>query len=317
MNKYKPVVGYVYDPAMTLHESHDDNPECPERIQEIYKCLLNKNLLSKMTAVKSREVTFDELKMVHGEEYLSTLEWKLRAPKGVRKQVEEKYNSIYVNEHTLMCAKLAAGSTIEIANQVGFGKLNSGIAIVRPPGHHAGPHRAMGFCIYNNIALAAKDLERKGKKVLIVDWDIHHGNGTQDVIEDSTSNNILFFSVHRYDNGLFYPRSGHLSESKNIINIGLNGDIGDKEYLEVFTKYLTPRATKFEPDIILVSAGFDAIENDPLGLSNVTIKCYGQMTEMLQNICNKIVLVLEGGYHLTNMANAFAQCTSVLLGIDE
>jgi acetoin utilization deacetylase AcuC-like enzyme len=194
-------VGYVYDAAMTLHAQtigQKKHPEGPERIQEIYKILLNKCLLEKMVAIKSREATIDELKMVHSDDYITQLEWKLRGPKGIYKQFE-KSSDVYVNQSTLLAAKLAAGSTLEIVNQVSSKKIESGVAIVRPPGHHACANRAMGFCFYNNVALAAKMVSKKNKKVLIVDWDIHHGNGTQEIV--SGDQNILFFSIHRFDHG--------------------------------------------------------------------------------------------------------------------
>jgi histone deacetylase 4/5 len=308
-----PRVGYVYDPAMTLHRANVDHPECPERIQEIYKCLMNKDLISKMIAVKSREATHDELKIAHSEQYLSTLEWKLRGPKGVRSQLTEQSNSIYVNESTLMCAKLAAGSTLELASKVADGHLNSGVAIVRPPGHHAGSKAAMGFCIYSNVAIAAKHLARQGHRVLIVDWDVHKGNGTEEIVSNCA--NILFFSVHRSNGGKFYPMTPDLSAT-NIVNVGLDGYIGDEEYLSALEDFLVPEATKFGPNIILISGGFDACEKDPLGGSHLTANCYRQMTCLLQTISTRIVLVLEGGYHLKNIAEAFSQCTEALLGIN-
>lgn len=311
MSFNKQSVGYVYDPAMTLHESSTFHPECPDRIQRIYKALLENNLLNRMTAVKSREATFDELMLVHGEEYINSLEERLRGPPNIREQVEIQYGDIYTNEYSLLAAKLAAGSTLELVNAVAQNKLASGVAIVRPPGHHAGRYRAAGFCFYNNIAIAAKSIKKHVNRILIVDFDVHKGDGTEEVVENDSQ--ILFFSVHRHDDGSFYPYTGDSSKRNNIINVGLNGFIGDDEYLTAIDKHLLPRLNDFVPDIILVSAGFDAIEQDPLGQSNVTVNGYKKMTQILKRICPKIVLVLEGGYHLQNMANAFVACTAVLL----
>ncbi len=302
--------GYVYDPIMTLHKS-SDHPECPERIQEIYKALLNRNLLSQMIAVKSRLATRTELRMAHSEQYLDNLEHYLDGSRSGLKKITNQYNSIYVNSHTLECAKIAAGSTMELVTQVVLGNLDNGVAIVRPPGHHASTHQASGFCIFNNVAISAKILSSKGYKVLIVDYDIHLSDGSTEIV--SGDSNILLFSVHRSDDGNFYPYTQNEPQTSNIIYANLNGEITNQTYLDAFNQYLLPATTMFKPDIILVSAGFDAIHGDPLGQSHLTTEGYQQMTRILKKICPKIVMVLEGGYHLQNMSQAFADCVQVLL----
>lgn len=319
------LVGYVYDPILTLHTTRREgfHPERPERILEIYKELLNRGLIQKMIPIKTREATKEELLYAHDKEYVDQLEWKLRGSKGILNQVEEQYNSVYVNEHTLECAKTAAGSVINLVQKVMLDEITSGVAIVRPPGHHAERDRAMGFCIYNSVAIVSKMLSAKGTKVLIVDYDIHANNGTIDIVKGDA--NILCFSIHRYNNGTFYPHimsqnkdyvkkhSRDTRDATNIINVNLNGYIGDKEYVLAFKNHLTPRLAQFTPDIIIVSAGFDGIEGDPLGESHLTNEGYKDMTGIMKNICPKMVMVLEGGYNIEKMAKAFADCTEILM----
>jgi acetoin utilization deacetylase AcuC-like enzyme len=313
------LVGYVFDPVMTLHCDEEEHPECPERILEIFKVLLNRGLIQRMTAVPSREATLDELTMVHTSQYLQSLEWHLRGPPGLLKSLGAQSDSVYYNQHTLHCAKLAAGSTIELTKQVVDGKLQSGVAIVRPPGHHALSNKSMGFCIYNNVALASFAAIHQGARVLVVDIDIHHGNGTQSIFQEHpgmfSDEKLMFFSIHRHDGGYFYPRTGDsLSEADNhLISVGLDGYIDDKVYLQTLHERLVPHALQFRPNLIVVSAGFDAAEGDPLGNSHVTPEGFREIAKLLQSICPKIVYVLEGGYNLSAISNGFANCVEVLL----
>lgn len=307
----EPIVGYIYDAYMTKHQTYN-HPECPERIITILSVLKEEKLLHKMVKMDAREATFEELCFAHTQEYVNMAEQKLNGKKGIRKQFTNKFEDVYANEHTLKCAKLAAGSTIDLSLAVAQNRLNSGVAIVRPPGHHAMASSTGGFCIFNNVAIAAKILKKYLSKILIVDFDIHRGDGTQNIVENDEG--ILFFSVHRYDCGDFYPQNA-LSNASNIINANLNGSIGDSEYLSAFKTQLLPVATKFKPDIILVSAGFDGAVGDPLGKSNITSFGYRQMMNILKTINTKIVVVLEGGYHLTNTAHGMAECVGALLEI--
>jgi|SRR5579872_6687719 len=320
-------VGYVYDPIMTLHQSplETTHPERPERILEIYKYLLNRNLIHKMVPIRTREATIEELLKGHTSDYINMLEWKLRGPKGVLNQISEQYNSVYVNEHTMECAKIAAGSVIDLAKKVNSKSLDSGVAIVRPPGHHAERNGAMGFCIYGTVGITSKILADLGSKVLIVDFDIHAGNGTEDIVKGDPR--IMFFSVHKYDRGCFYPHN-LLATSKykdlhkldtrsssNIINVDLNGVVTNVEYIRAFENVLIPRSKEFNPDIVLVSAGFDGLDEDPIGGSHLTVKVYRDLMSTIKQISSSIVMVLEGGYHLEKVAEAFGVCTEVLLGI--
>ncbi|KAG7955051.1 hypothetical protein I3843_11G051400 [Carya illinoinensis] len=243
-----------------------------------------------------------------------------------RNMIASKFNSIYFNEGSSESAFLAAGSVIEVAEKVAKGELSSAFAIVRPPGHHAEHDEAMGFCLFNNVAVAASFLlnerpELGIKKILIVDWDVHHGNGTQKMFwKDSR---VLFFSVHRHEFGSFYPANddgfytmiGEGPGAGYNINVPWeNGQCGDADYLAVWDHILIPVSKEFNPDIIIISAGFDAALGDPLGGCRVSPYGYSVMLKKLMSFAQgKIVLALEGGYNLDSIANSALACVEVLL----
>jgi acetoin utilization deacetylase AcuC-like enzyme len=204
---------------------------------------------------------------------------------------------------------LAAGGLLELIKVVMQGKLNNGFALVRPPGHHAERDRAMGFCLFNNIAIGAKYALRNFslQRILIVDWDVHHGNGTQNSFYEDSQ--VLYFSVHRY--GFFYPGTGGATEVGKgkgegfTVNVPLSTGAGDTDYGNIFERFLKPIALEYQPQLILVSAGFDTHYNDPLGGMDVSEKGYARMTQILMEIAGataqgKLVLVLEGGYNVTS-----------------
>ncbi len=309
-------VGYVYDPFMTLHEHPMtyklyEHPERPKRIHHIYRELLNRDLINKMRPIKSRLVTKNELLLCHSNEYLTELSDIFDDPKKIL-NIGEVYDDIFANEHSMDCALLSAGSTINLVDSIVFGIIDRGVAIVRPPGHHAETDKAMGFCYFNNIALAAKKARDHGKRVVVVDFDIHFGNGTQNILMDQ--NNLFFFSIHRYDSGKFYPGSGHESTHKNIFNFPLNfTDGNDEEYIKVFSEYFIPKIKLIKPGLILVSAGFDAAEGDPLGGYNVTPEGYKTLVQLMLQVQSNLALVLEGGYNLTSISKSMASCVEALL----
>jgi histone deacetylase 6 len=198
------------------------------------------------------------------------------------------------------------------------GEIANGLALVRPPGHHAEADRAMGFCLFNNVAVAARAAQEQGAaaKVLIVDWDLHHGNGTQHSFWDDPS--ILYFSTHEFP---FYPGTGAVEEVGGgsgrgfTVNVPWPGGMGDAEYTAAFDDVLMPIARAFEPDLVLVSAGFDAADGDPLGSMRVSPRGYAAMTSRLLGLAGgRVVLALEGGYNLDAISDSAAACLSVLLG---
>ncbi|GAA0149502.1 histone modifying enzyme [Lithospermum erythrorhizon] len=243
-----------------------------------------------------------------------------------RNSIAMKFNSIYFNKGSTEAAYLAAGSVIEVAERVAEGDLDSAFAVVRPPGHHAEVDQPMGFCLFNNVAIATNFIlnERADlgiKKILIVDWDVHHGNGTQKMFYKDPR--VLFFSVHRHEYGSFYPAGDDGSyimvgegpgAGYNINVPWQNGRCGDADYLAVWEHVLIPVAKEFNPDLIFVSAGFDAAINDPLGGCRVTPDGYAVMLKQLMEFANgKIVMALEGGYNLDSLANSALSCVQVLL----
>jgi acetoin utilization deacetylase AcuC-like enzyme len=219
-------------------------------------------------------------------------------------------------------ARLAAGSVVALAERVASSELERGLAVVRPPGHHAERDLAMGFCLFNNVAVAARALQRRRSiaKVLVVDWDVHHGNGTQHLFEDDPS--VFYFSCHQFP---LYPGTGAASEvgtgagRGTTLNVPLAPGSGDHEFLGALRGPLVDAAASFDPDFVLVSAGFDAHRADPLAQLAVSTAAYGEATAVVRGIADRhaagrLVSVLEGGYDLDALTASVAIHLSGLLG---
>ncbi|CAM6060278.1 unnamed protein product [Sphagnum tenellum] len=324
-------VGLVYDSRMCAHENESDrkHPEQPARITSIYQRLTSAGVVARCVKVEAREATNEELSSVHTQNHVELMKAVSSKSYGKhrRKALASRYDSIFFNNGSSKSALLAAGSVIEVADQVAQGKLKAGAAIVRPPGHHAEADAAMGFCLFNNVAVAAHLLVHKKKelgvqKLLIVDWDIHHGNGTQHMFWSDPQ--VLYFSVHRFDKGSFYPPGDegnydHLGADGGAgYNINVpwpHGQFGDADYLAVWEHVLMPVAHEYNPDMVLISAGFDSAEGDPLGGCRVTPSAYYKMTKQLMGITEgRVVIALEGGYNLTSTSNSYLACMHALLG---
>lgn len=227
----------------------------------------------------------------------------------------------YANGHSTCAAKLAAGLCADLASLILSGRVRNGFALVRPPGHHAGVKQAMGFCLHNNAAVAALAAQKAGaKKVLIVDWDVHHGNGTQEIFDGDKS--VLYISLHRHEDGSFYPGTGAAHEVGVLDGKGFSvnipwscGGVGDNDYIFAFQHVVLPIAAEFAPDITIISAGFDAARGDPLGCCDVTPAGYSRMTSML-TACSKgkLLIILEGGYNLRSISSSATEVVKVLLG---
>ncbi|XP_055910185.1 histone deacetylase 6 isoform X1 [Eupeodes corollae] len=317
-------VCYVYDEMMLEHQNmfEEGHPEQPKRIKTIYDMHFDYGLLKRMEKLKSRHATTDEICLAHTRSHLNSM--RRTGAKEELAAIGEKYNSVYFHPKTFECATLAAGSVLQVVDSVLKGESRSGVCIVRPPGHHAEPDVPQGFCIFNNIAIAAQYAIRdhKLKRVLIVDWDVHHGNGTQHIFENNP--NVLYISVHRYDNATFFPKSTDanydvvgkgLGEGFNV-NIPWNKKgMGDAEYVLAFQQLIMPIAYEFNPELVLVSAGFDAAIGDPLGGCKVTPEAYGLFTHWLSALANgRIIVCLEGGYNVNSISYAMTMCTKSLLG---
>ncbi|XP_070794119.1 histone deacetylase 7 isoform X1 [Pituophis catenifer annectens] len=341
--------GIVYDSVMLKHQcSCGDNSNHPEhagRIQSIWSRLQERGLRNQCECLRGRKATLEELQSVHTERHvllygtnpLSRLKLDNGKLAGILSQrmfvmlpcggVGVDSDTIWNELHSSNAARWAAGSVTELAFKVASRQLKNGFAVVRPPGHHADPSTAMGFCFFNSVAIAARQLQQKGKisKILIVDWDVHHGNGTQQVFYRDP--NVLYLSLHRYDDGNFFPGSGAADEVGSgagegfTVNVawtgGLEPPMGDPEYLAAFRTVVMPIAQEFSPDVVLVSAGFDAADGHPppLGGYKVSAKCFGYMTRQLMNVAGgALVLALEGGHDLTAICDASEACVSALLG---
>lgn len=309
-------VGYVYDDFMTKHENELDpfHPENPQRIKVIYEELKKCGLLDQMQCIKSRSATKEELLVAHTNEYIDSI-YKIfeENPEDPMPALSDHgwYDSLYANQYTLQCAEIAAGSTIELITSILNDDIDSGFAIVRPPGHHATESEPSGFCFFNNVALAALVAKQNNKKVAVVDWDVHYGNGTASIL--SNINDVEFFSIHRHDNGGFYPYNGDCSEVQNIYNYPMNKQCGDEEFIHVFIENIIPQLRIFGPDIIIVSSGFDAVAGDTIGGFSVTPAGFAIMLKLMMNVQSKIACVLEGGYNLKIIPQCAKACVEALL----
>ncbi|XP_026958410.1 histone deacetylase 9 isoform X7 [Sagmatias obliquidens] len=341
--------GIAYDPLMLKHQcicgNSTTHPEHAGRIQSIWSRLQETGLLNKCERIQGRKASLEEIQLVHSEHHsllygTNPLDGQKLDPRTLLGDSSQKFfsslpcgglgvdsDTIWNELHSSGAARMAVGCVIELASKVASGELKNGFAVVRPPGHHAEESTAMGFCFFNSVAITAKYLrdQLNISKILIVDLDVHHGNGTQQAFYADPS--ILYISLHRYDEGNFFPGSGApnevgtgLGEGYNI-NIawtgGLDPPMGDTEYLEAFRTIVKPVAKEFDPDIVLVSAGFDALEGHapPLGGYKVTAKCFGHLTKQLMTLADgHVVLALEGGHDLTAICDASEACVNALLG---
>uniref|UniRef100_A0A672J2N2 Histone deacetylase n=1 Tax=Salarias fasciatus TaxID=181472 RepID=A0A672J2N2_SALFA len=344
--------GLVYDSQMLKHQcacgDNSSHPEHAGRIQSIWSRLQERGLRAQCESIRGRKATLEELQSVHTERHVllygtnpfNRLKLDNRKLAGILSQrmfvmlpcggVGVDNDTIWNESHTSTASRMAAGSVVELAFRVAKRELKNGFAVVRPPGHHADPSNPMGFCYFNSVAIAAKQLQHKlsVSKILIVDWDVHHGNGTQQVFYSDPS--VLYISLHRYDDGNFFPGSGSPaevgSEAGEGFNVnvawtgGLDPPMGDAEYLAAFRSVVMPIAQEFSPDVVLVSAGFDAAEGNPvpLGGYKVSAKCFGFLTRQLMSLAGgRLVLALEGGHDLTAICDASEACVGALLGLPD
>ncbi len=309
--------GLVLDPRYLGHDMGAGHPESPNRLRAIMQQLEQSSTAARLTRIEPREAEVEWITQIHTPSYLAML--KTQAPTSGRVSLDPDTS---MSPGSLTAAYLAAGGALAAVDAIMSRQVEHVFCAVRPPGHHAEAGRAMGFCLFNNVAIAARYVQKKHglKRVLIVDWDVHHGNGTQHSFEDDPS--VLFFSTHQFP---LYPGTGEESERGRgagegfTINVPMEAGEGDEEYRAVFQKSLVPAADAFKPEFVIISAGFDAHRDDPLASMGLTEEGYADLTGIVAGIAKRhaggrIFSSLEGGYHLTALAASVDRHIQTLLG---
>jgi acetoin utilization deacetylase AcuC-like enzyme len=310
--------GIVRDDLFIEHDPGEWHPESPARLKAIYK-ILDRMERHGLITLPRRLATKEEILLIHQPGHLD----RMAGTEGQSRVALDA--DTHVSSHSFQAALAAAGGLIGLTEKVIHRELNNGFALVRPPGHHAEAARAMGFCMFNNVAVAAAWAVQVAKlsRVMIVDWDLHHGNGTQHSFESDPR--VLYFSTHQYP---FYPGTGALGETGKgpglgyTMNVPLSWGHGDEEYVAIFKNILLPVARLFKPELILVSAGFDIYRGDPLGDMQVSTDGFAALARIVlgiaQEVCNgRVVFTLEGGYHIDGQASGVDKILDVLLGIGD
>lgn len=311
----------LFDDNMARHKCQVSHPEKPARYTKIKERLQETGLFDRCSIGRSRRASEEEILAVHSEELLNLLKKTPNMGDKELLKLGNSMDSIYINQSTYDCALLAAGCAIEAVDKVMSRAYTNAFALIRPPGHHADRDTAAGFCFFNNVVVAAsyalKRYPETCKRILIVDYDFHHGNGVQRLVEGQDE--FLYISLHGYNDANEYPMDQYANYNtghKNVINIPWNDDrMGDPEYILALFTIVMPCAHEFNPDLVLVSSGFDAAINDPLGGYTVSPAAFGHMVYHLQTLAQgKLVACLEGGYNLESISESSAHVVSVLLG---
>ncbi|KIW34351.1 hypothetical protein, variant [Cladophialophora immunda] len=336
--------GLCYDERMRYHaevaatSGASVHPEDPRRIYYIYKELCQAGLVDDkkhppvvempLYRIDAREATEDECLLVHKkEQYELVRSTATMSDEDLIDLAEHRdMDSIYFNRLSFFSGKLSAGAAIETCRAVMSRKVKNAIAVIRPPGHHAEIGQPMGFCLFNNVSIASrvcqKDFGNECRKILIVDWDVHHGNGCQQAFYNDP--NVLYISLHVHMNGTFYPSGNEgdmdhcgidAGKGKNVNIPWPTKGMGDGDYMYAFQNVVMPIATEFDPDFVIIAAGFDAAAGDELGGCSVSPPCYAHMTHMLMSLAGgRIAVCLEGGYNFSAISKSALAVTRTLMG---
>ncbi len=307
---------YVTHPRYTEHD-FPGHPEHAGRIRAVWQALDDSGLTQRMLKTEATSVDDDAVLAVHAPAYLELLKQVSAQDRTLRLDADT-----YLGPGAYDVACLSAGGVLDAVKAVLGGTADNGLAAVRPPGHHAMPDHGMGFCLLGNIAIAARYAQRQFglERILIVDYDVHHGNGTEAMFYDDPS--VLFISTHQYP---LYPGTGAVTDigagkgEDFTVNIPLPPGCGDANYARVFESIVWPAAERFQPQLMLVSAGFDAHWGDPLAQMRLTLDGYAHLTRELKRMADtlcggKIVFVLEGGYSLEALSGGISNIARILLG---
>jgi acetoin utilization deacetylase AcuC-like enzyme len=305
-------IALVDDPLFAEHRAQEPHPERPERLQAARAAVAQAKLSSTRLDLEPRDATDDELGRVHGGSYLEAL--------GHASGRQGYFDAdTFYGPKSVAAARRAAGGSVALVDALIGSEVRFGAALLRPPGHHARPSTAMGFCLLNNVAVAAAHARASGKdRVAIIDWDVHHGNGTQEMFYADPS--VLYVSLHQFP---FYPGTGAAHEIGSgegrgkTLNVPLSGGATDAVYVAAFDRLIAPVLSQFDPDLVLISAGFDAHRRDPLASMALSEHAYGAMTRRIaaslpRGAAGRIGLFLEGGYDLEGLSSSLRAALEAL-----
>jgi len=303
-------LGFFYHPDYLLHDTGIGHPERPDRLRHLVRHLLERAIWKEMNHHRPNAAGVEWISMVHPEEYIRSIEEKCKSGETVLDS-----GDTHVCRESYAVALLAAGAVLEAIDKVIGGVLKRTFCAVRPPGHHAERKTAMGFCLFNNVAIGARYAQKRYsvERVAILDWDVHHGNGTQEIFYDDPT--VFYISLHQYP---FYPGTGAEDETGSgkgegfTLNCPMRAGSTEQDYMEAFRQKILPALNKFQPDLLMVSAGFDAHKDDPLANIGLTERSFAEMTRLIMDVADRhcsgrIVSVLEGGYNLEALARSVEQ----------
>jgi acetoin utilization deacetylase AcuC-like enzyme len=301
--------GIAFDPYVRKHDPGTEHPEQPARFSAVMDHLRYTGLLDVLDHIDPHATTDDELALAHSGRYIELARHEVASGCD-----QLSTGDTAISPHSFECATISAGCGIAAVNAVISGRVKNAFCVVRPPGHHAEYDRGMGFCLFNNVAVAARYAQRRHglERILIVDWDVHHGNGTQQIFYNNPS--VMFFSTHQYP---WYPGTGAVDETGEgkgegtTINCPLPAGSGRKEIIGAFRERLVPAARHFQPELVLISAGFDSRINDPLGRFLLQDRDFAELTTIMMELAaetaeGRLVSILEGGYNLEGLSSAAA-----------
>jgi len=301
--------GLLYDPIYLEHDTGPGHPECSQRLVASMQYLKKQPWFPDLQAVSPRTSELKWIETTHSAEYIKHAEQTCAAGEEFLDSMD-----VGISRKSFDVALVAAGGALVLADRVVTGELQNGFGLIRPPGHHAEKDMALGFCIFNNVAILARYLQQQHGlgKILILDWDVHHGNGTQHTFYDDPS--VLYISTHQYP---FYPGTGSSSETGSgrgtgyTLNCPMRAGSGNSEYEQAFHEKILPKIDEFKPEFMIISAGFDAHREDPLANINLTTEFFAWMTKVLMEKADlyaqgRIIALLEGGYNLQRLPECIA-----------